>query len=58
MNRLKAEELELLNSSRNEEEWNEVCDMIKADREGQYPGDWFPKVLLSGMADRVSKRWS
>lgn len=45
-------EIELLNSVNTEDAWNDACDTIKQAHGGDYPGDWFRKVLLGGvMAD-------
>ena len=40
-------------------EWNKVCDEIKEARGGEYPPDWFAKVVMSGLfnAIRVKNGW-
>lgn len=40
-----------------EEEWNAICDRVKAAHGGQYPVDWFVKVNLSGLMGRVAVGW-
>lgn len=45
-----------LKNSKNESEWNAVCDSIKREH-GGYPADWFPKVVLSGLMAQVSMGW-
>lgn len=40
-----------------EEEWDKICDQIKKDHSGKYPQDWADKVISSGLAARVFKRW-
>lgn len=51
------EELRRLESSKNDEEWNSICDDIKASRLGNYPSDWWVKVMVSGLANRVAANW-
>lgn len=50
-------ELRALRTSTSETEWNRVCDQIKAAHGGQYPPDWYRKVLASGLARQVQSRW-
>lgn len=40
-----------------EEEWGEVCDAIKAARDGAYPQEWFLKIVASGFMATQQKRW-
>lgn len=48
-------ELSALKSARNKKEWNQVCDAVKAARDGAYSSDWYARVILSGVAaERVS----
>lgn len=54
---LTQRELKMLESCSSEEEWGAACDEIKAARKGVYPSDWWAKVKLSGMGDRVAARW-
>ncbi len=57
MKPLTKDELDLLETSRTEAEWDSVCDMIKADRGGAYPPDWYPRVLASGLALRKGRQF-
>lgn len=50
------EELAALEATKNETEWNNTCDAIKAAH-GGYPADWWPKVMMSGLAARVAQKW-
>lgn len=50
------EEFALLNTT-NEDRWNAVCDEIKRTRNGQYPRDWWQRVMLSGLFDAVTRKW-
>lgn len=52
-----AEELARLENACDRYAWNAACDAIKATRRGKYPPDWFTKVILSGMMDRVRATW-
>lgn len=46
----------LMESSSNEQEWNDNADKIKATF-GGYPGFWWSAIMLSGIANRVQKSW-
>lgn len=37
-------------------EWDSFCDSVKFDseRKGEYPKDWFQKVILSGKATEIT----
>lgn len=54
---LMRDELEKLKACESEWEWNKVCDAIKAARDGQYPPDWWAKVMLSGLGQCVASKW-
>lgn len=49
----KNEVLGLMKSSKNESEWNNNCDKVKADNNNQYPDYWFTEVIQSGLVDKV-----
>jgi hypothetical protein len=49
---LTALELNELDACKTEKEWNATCDKIKAARGGQYPPDWFMKIIASGFINR------
>jgi hypothetical protein len=42
-------ELTLLKSAKTDAAWNAACDEIKAARGGQYPPDWYDKVIAAGL---------
>jgi hypothetical protein len=46
---LEDQELDALKATKNEHEWNELCDAIKAKRGGHYPQNWYSKVIMSGL---------
>lgn len=56
-NQLVADEYTKLKAAKSAEEWDEVCDEIKAARGGQYPSDWYQRVILSGFAASVQMNW-
>lgn len=51
-----AEMFRLL-GTRSETEWNQVCDAIKQARDGQYPPDWWSRMMLSGVAEEIMCSW-
>lgn len=54
MKTLTTKEIEALKSCGSEEDWNRVATAIK-EREpdaGQYPVDWYEKVIAGGIMDR------
>ena len=55
---LTAEELQHLSNASTADEWNGICDAVKDKRHGQYPPDWFAKVLASGLAQKKSDEWA
>ena len=52
-----TEELAALRASKNEGEWNAACDAVKKARNGNYPADWFVKVMMSGLSAEVAEAW-
>lgn len=51
------EELSMLEACQSAQDWREACDAIKKSRGGMYPDDWWDKVKLSGIMDRILARW-
>jgi len=51
-------ELGLLLAASSESEWGEACDKIKSARNGQYPYDWFAKILATGFMTAKQKEWA
>lgn len=56
MSYLTLEELNNLRNAKNEREWDNVCDAIKAAHNG-YPIDWWGRVMSSGLAAEVAAKW-
>jgi hypothetical protein len=54
---LTDEEMAVLESVTSEQQWNDACEQIKKARNGQYPRDWFARVLKSGLINRVTARF-
>tara|TARA_R100000655_G_scaffold22030_1_gene44834 strand:- start:856 stop:1062 length:207 start_codon:yes stop_codon:yes gene_type:complete len=54
---LTDEELKSLEACQSGEDWSNATNKIKAARDGMYPDDWWDKVKLSGMMDRIMDRW-
>ena len=57
MKNLTDTEMSLLNGCQSADDWSNACDKIKKARGGEYPEDWWDKVKLSGMMDRILARW-
>lgn len=47
------DEIISLERCRSENDWNQACDRIKTSRGGQYPEDWWARVMLSGLMAHV-----
>lgn len=52
------EQLDMMASSQSEDEWNMNCERVKKAHGGQYPPDWFMKVILSGLLTKTRTNWS
>lgn len=52
-------ELQKLDNCKSEREWNNTCDEIKRARSGQYPPDWYQKMIMSGRVNsiRAKNNW-
>jgi hypothetical protein len=50
-------EITKLQNTKSEHEWNAVCDEIKAARNGEYPPDWFTKMILTGLISEIAASW-
>jgi len=55
--KITEEELQRLEDCQSAQDWADACDAVKEARDGQYPDDWWDKVKLSGMMDRILGRW-
>ena len=50
-------ELEKLKATKTVNEWNSTCNEIKKARAGNYPPDWFEKVIISGLISDAKNNW-
>jgi hypothetical protein len=50
------EVVELMKSSKSEEEWKANCDLVKS-KCGGYPSFWYAKIVLSGLASQTAATW-
>jgi len=57
MTNITNEELSMLEACQSPQDWREACDKIKGGRGQCYPDDWWNKVKLTGMMDRILGRW-
>ena len=55
--KITKEELKSLEACQTEQDWSDACVAVKEARNGLYPPDWWDKVKLSGMMDRIMARW-
>ena len=52
------EVIDLMSSSRNEDELNKNCDEVKSKFNGDYPSFWYYSIILSGVLNRTRAGWS
>lgn len=52
----RQEVIALMQTSRNENEWNINCDTVKKNC-GGYPSFWFEALMLSGIARKIQNSW-
>ena len=51
------EEIRMMGSSKSEWEWKANCDKVKAAHGGNYPDDWFAKVMVSGLGAATAAKF-
>lgn len=49
----KQEVLDLMSSSKNQQDWNQNCDRVKKAHNNSYPSWWYQEVILSGLCDET-----
>lgn len=54
---LTDQEIAKLMVTKSETEWNATCDEIKRGRDGEYPPDWYARIVLSGRMLSVQVNW-
>lgn len=47
----------MLENCQSAKDWGEACDKIKGARGQAYPDDWWDRIRLSGVMDRILARW-
>jgi hypothetical protein len=50
-------ELATLESAKTDTEWNNACEVIKAARDGEFPSDWYERVMQAGVLIRFVARY-
>lgn len=48
------ETIELLRATKNEAEWNDVCDRVKASFDGKYPSWWYREIIMGGVCSNTA----
>lgn len=51
--RLTDDEYKRLSECQSAEDWNAAVDAVKATRGGEYPTDWFARVIRDGLIRRL-----
>lgn len=54
---LTDDEILRLKNTRNVQEWNAACSDIKKARGGEYPEDWWYKIMSSGLFTQIKQNW-
>jgi len=49
----KQEVINLMRSSKNSQEWNANCNIVKQAHNCGYPAYWYQEIILSGLCDEV-----
>lgn len=52
----KREVIELMKTSKSEDDWNSNCDKVKKACQG-YPDFWYEEIVLSGVMNQVISTW-
>lgn len=47
----------LMKSSKSEQEWNSNCDKVKKAFGGDYPDFWFKSIILSGVGQETARNF-
>jgi len=49
----KEEVINLMKSSKNSQEWNANCDIVKESNNKNYPNYWWAEIISSGLMDET-----
>lgn len=55
--KLTDSEFESLNGAASEAEWTEAIRLVKLSRGGEYPSDWYARILAPGIPTMVAARF-
>ncbi len=53
---LTQDEVDQLTIASTEAEWHRVCDRVKARCNGNYPDDWYVRVIMPGLPAKAAAR--
>lgn len=45
--------VQFMEQTSSRDDWNKRADAVKEFHKGNYPGNWFQDIILSGVGDRV-----
>ena len=57
INNITDQEVAKLKATRSSIEWNRVCDEIKNARGGEYPPDWWNRIMMTGLMAQIHDAW-
>lgn len=57
MSNMSEKEVDLMRNSGSEQEWEKNCDIVKANHGGQYPEDWYARIVLSRAMRDTTAKW-
>lgn len=57
MDKLRDDEFNAICAAQTEKQYYEAVDQMKRARNGEYPPDWWPRMVQSGMLRKISARW-
>lgn len=46
-----------MKAATSESDWNERCDMVKGQNEGEYPSFLFQAIVLGGVLNEARQAW-
>ena len=49
--------VELMKSSKSEQEWNKNCNTVRKSHGGAYPTFWYKAIVLSGVSGETAAKW-
>lgn len=49
--------VKLMESSKNENEWNANCDKVKKSNDSNYPDFWYKAIVISGVTSKTQATW-